>query len=157
MFRNFSSVFTLYTLDSRLLLPGGCTSQITCRLGVQAGHWVRTCACSQHTNVTDITSVLDDAVRRGSTRGVIFLPIFFRPEAISSNMSSNVSSNIRQCSSCSFSRDFEKAIIAQKSLVLSLGPAGCLEATDRQHVRFRQGERCERRLRTNRSKRSGPC
>ena len=44
-----------------------------------------------------------------------------------------------------FSRDFEETIIAQKSLVLSLGPAGCLEATDRQHVRFRQGERCERR------------
>ena len=65
-----SSTVTLYTGDwcySRVLLA----FQINCRFGVGFGR-----ACSQHTNVTDITSVLDDAVRRGSPRGVIFLPIF---------------------------------------------------------------------------------
>ena len=81
--------------------------------------------------------------RRGSTRGVTFLAIFSGHKQYL-----NFKQYIKQYQAMQFnatSRDFAKAIIAQKSLVLSLGPAGCLEATDRQHVRFRQGERCERR------------
>ena len=42
-------------------------------------------------------------------------------------------------------REFEEAIIAQKSFALFLDPVGCLEAIDRQHVRLQQGECCERR------------
>ena len=82
-------------------------------------------------------------VCRDLARGVIFLAIFSGHKQYL-----NIKQYIKQYQAMQFnatSRDFAKAIIAQKSLVLSLGPAGCLEATDRQHVRFRQGERCERR------------
>ena len=78
-------------------------------------------------------------VRRGSTRGVIFLAIFSGHKQYL---------NIKQYQAMQFnaiSRDFAKAIIAQKSLALSLDPVGCLEAIDHQHVRLQQGERCERR------------
>ena len=137
MFHFLSSTVTLYTRDwcySRVLLA----FQINCRFGVGFGR-----ACSQHTNVTDITACWMMHVRRGSTRGVIFLAIFSGHKQYL-----NIKQYIKQYQAMQFnaiSRDFAKAIIAQKSLALSLGPAGCLEATDRQHVRFRQGERCERR------------
>ena len=126
---------------SRALLA----SQITCRPGVQAGHWVWTClfATYQRDRYHKRVGWCMCVGRRGSTRGVTFLAIFSGHKQYL-----NFKQYIKQYQAMQFnatSRDFAKAIIAQKSLVLSLGPAGCLEATDRQHVRFRQGERCERR------------